>query len=115
MNPVARIRFLRAASDSILAQAAYYATHESVKLEVRWLGAVQKSIDQLKYMPESCPRANFGEAFPPDLRRAVISGFSDFLIFYRYDAGQHVVNVVAVLPGCMDLEQTLQDIAMDEE
>jgi plasmid stabilization system protein ParE len=114
MNPIARIRFLTAASNSILGQAAYYATHESVNLEIRWLGAVQKSIDRLRYMPESCPRADFGEAFPSDLRRAVISEFSDFLIFYRYDAEQHIVNIVAVLPGCMDLEQILQGIAMAE-
>ena len=109
----ANLRFLSTAADHVIAQGEYYLSHHGAGLEARWFTAINRTTDQILLLPESRP-TEMEDDLPPDLRHAIVLGFRDFLLFYRYLPEADVVIVVAVLRGNMNLHDALQYLPMDE-
>jgi len=118
MSDTTQLKVFTAAANSILEQAEYYKLHESHALSERWLAAVAETLLQLLHLPESRPRialaAYRGMELPADLRRSLVIGFPQHLIFYRYAPDDDIVKVIDVVAGHRELDSLLQEMPMDE-
>jgi plasmid stabilization system protein ParE len=118
MSDKTQLKVFTAAADNILAQADYYKLDESHGLSERWLAAVADTLLQLLYLPESRPRialtAYRGIELPSDLRRSLVIGFPQHLIFYRYAPDEDIVKVIDVVAGHRELDPLLKEMLMDE-
>jgi len=118
MPATTQLRIFAAAARSVLAQADYYRLHESQALSERWLASVSNTFLQLLHLPESRPRVSLaayrGTELPIDLRRSLVIGFPEHLIFYRYSPSDGFVKILDVTDGRRELDSVLEEMLMDE-
>ena len=98
MNPIIR----PAAKDDIIRQFRYYLLEERFEVAIRFLDAVDESIEAICQMPHIGAPKDFTKPILSGMRSWPVKGFEDILIFYIVQA--EALRIVRVLHGRRDLK-----------
>jgi toxin ParE1/3/4 len=86
----------------LLDQFIWFAEESGVELAERWFAAVDQTCQRLLQHPRSGVLHNSGIPGLAGLRRAPVTGFENFLLFYL--PGAAGIDVIRVLHGARDIE-----------
>ena len=86
----------------LLEQFLYLADQATVEVAERYFGAVDQTCARLAKRPRSGTPYDSGVARPEGMRRAPVSGFAAYLLFYVPRVSG--IDVVRVLHGARDLK-----------
>jgi toxin ParE1/3/4 len=100
------------AKADILRQFRYYLLEDALDAAIRFLDAVDESIDALCKMPEIGAPKQFKNPILAGLRSWAVKGFEDILIFHIVQPD--ALRVVRVLHGKRDLKKILEREKNDE-
>lgn len=88
-------------------RAFVYIGENNLDAAERFLAAFDRDVRRLAEMPGIGARREFANPKLADLRSLPITGFTNYLIFYRYD-DQHV-QILRVIHGARDVERALEE------
>jgi toxin ParE1/3/4 len=96
---------LRSAAETDLAEQARFLEERSAGLGIHFLDAFDATVGFLETSPEIGGMCNFDDARLDEMRVVLISGFKNYLIFYRILPDE--IEVVRVLHGSRDASSVL--------
>jgi toxin ParE1/3/4 len=99
------LRILPAADADVDAAAAYIA-QDNLDAALRFYDAVDQTYRQLRDYPKRWPRYEIDHPRLAGLRKHVVTGFRNYLVFYRFD--DRDVEVIRVLHGARDIPAMLR-------
>jgi toxin ParE1/3/4 len=91
------------AADDDLGEAFAYIARDSVDAATRFLDAVRRDAEKLAVMPGMGALRDFARPDLKDVRSWPVTGFRNFLIFYRPLADG--IEVIRVVHGARDLDR----------
>jgi toxin ParE1/3/4 len=97
------LRILPTADADVDAAAAYIA-HDNLDAALRFYDAVDTTYRQLRQHPKRSPIYEIDPRLT-DIRKRAVTGFSNYLMFYRID--DQVVEIIRVLHGARDIPAVL--------
>ena len=95
----------RGQSSSDLKLISEYIAEDNIDAGFRFLIAAEEAIHQLTLHPELGRPQSFRAPRLRNLRSWRVSGFENYLIFYRYSPG--VLEILRVIHGARDLRRAL--------
>jgi toxin ParE1/3/4 len=101
-----RLRILPAA-DVDVDDAALFIAEDNLSAALRFYDAVDKTYRQIRDHPRRSPHYNLDHPRLADLRKCAVSGFRNYLVFYRIDAEE--VEIIRVLHGARDIPSVLSE------
>ncbi len=101
-----------AAKDDIIRQFRYYVLEDAFEAAMRFLDAVDESIDAICQMPHLGAPKQLKNPTLEGLRFWAVKGFEDILIFYIVQP--EFLRVVRVLHGKRDVKKILEQERTDE-
>jgi plasmid stabilization system protein ParE len=93
------LRILSAADDEVDA-IAFYIARDSVDSAARFYDSINATYKAILANPKRWPLYGFGNPLLKDLRKLAVTGFPNYLVFYRIDAD--MVEIVNVVHGARD-------------
>ena len=88
-----------------IVETADYIAHDSLDAALRFLDAAENTFDQLTMMPELGACCGFKRADALETRVWPISGFRNYLVFYRVHHAR--LEIIRVLHGAQDYQSLL--------
>lgn len=101
-----RLRILPAA-DADVDDAALIIARDNLPAALRFYDAVDKTYRQIRDHPNRWARYELDEPRLASLRKRAVTGFRNYLIFYRVDAD--MVEIIRVLHGARDIPAALDE------
>lgn len=108
-----RVRIRPRADQDLDEQYAYLAEEASVDVAERFLHAAYEGFETVLVMPEMGSPQEHRAPRLVGLRMWPVSGFRDYLIFYRDDE-EKGIEVMRVLHGARDIEHALEEEGQDQ-
>ena len=103
-----KLQFKDDAVRSMLNIADFLREQSSEALARRWLRAIDESARKLVIAPQQGFRLDFDPILFPSLRRTLVSGFPNYLLFYQASETARLVLVVDIIHGARDYEAILR-------
>lgn len=85
----------------LLESATYLSVEASEQISCAFQDAVQETADTLARMPAIGAQCAFLHPYLKEVRRIPVTGFENWLLFYRVD--QNLIDVIRVLHGARDI------------
>jgi toxin ParE1/3/4 len=101
-----RVTKHRKAKRDVLRAFVYIGT-DNLDAAKRFLAAFNRDVQRLAEMPGIGAKREFPNPKLADLRSLPITGFTKYLIFYRYD--ERDVQVLRVIHGARDIANVLEE------
>ncbi len=96
------IRILPRADADVDEAAEYYSQKAGLEVALRFFSAVQQVYEFIRTNPEAGSPAQYERQRLAGMRRCLVSGFGNYLVFYRLSG--EWVEIVRVLHGARDIE-----------
>lgn len=106
------VRLLPAA-DADIDQAALYIARDSIEHALRFYDSIDATLRLLSEHSERGSPQHFDHPRLQGIRRCIVIGFRNHLIFYRIEA--EVIEIIRVLHGARDIPAILTDEPIQEE
>lgn len=100
------------AADADVDAAALFIARNNLNAAMRFYDAVEETYRQIREHPRRWPRYELDHPRLSELRKRGVSGFRNYLVFYRIDAD--IVEVIRVLHGARDIPSVLAEELTDE-
>ena len=101
------------AADADIDEAGLYIAKDNLNAALRFYDALDRTFRQTRDHPQRWPRYEMEHSRLTELRKRSVTGFRNYLVFYRIDAD--IVEVIRVLHGARDIPARLTDSAGGEE
>jgi plasmid stabilization system protein ParE len=104
---IRRRLWIRPAADADIESAADFIACDSLAHALRFLDAVGRALAEIREHPERWPEYGFEAPELAGVRRCFVSGFPNYIVFYRVDA-EGDIEVIRVLHGARSLQDSLE-------
>ncbi len=94
--------FKRPQAERDIEECFVYIAEDNLDVGVRFLVAVEDSLEQLAKFPSIGKRRNFSDARFQNVRMWRVKGFESYLIFYSVT--ENTIEVIRLLHGSRDIE-----------